>query len=79
MVIGVTLVNVAAGFERRVFDALRFMAETKELYHVFGEYDFLVILEVDDLRLLSKTVDAVRAIDGVTTTRTIVGAEVQGV
>ncbi len=78
MVIGVTLVNVAPGSERSAFDALRSIPETRELYHVFGEYDFLVIVEADDLRLLSKTVDAIRAIDGVTTTRTVVGAEVQG-
>jgi len=77
MVIGVTLVNVVPGFERSVYDALRSISETRELYHVFGEYDFLVILEVESLRLLSKTVDAVRVIEGVTTTRTVVGAEVQ--
>ncbi|MGZ4902634.1 MAG: Lrp/AsnC ligand binding domain-containing protein [Halobacteriota archaeon] len=77
MVIGVTLVNVIPGFERSVFDALRSISEVRELYHVFGEYDFLVILEVESLRLLSKTVDAVRVIEGVTTTRTVIGAEVQ--
>ncbi len=78
MVIGVTLVNVAPGFERSVFDALKSIHGARELYHVFGEYDFLVILEVENLRLLSKTVDDIRAIEGVTTTRTVVGAEVQG-
>ncbi|MGZ4902324.1 MAG: Lrp/AsnC ligand binding domain-containing protein [Halobacteriota archaeon] len=77
MVIGVTLVNVVPGFEHSVFEALQSISEARELYHVFGEYDFLVILEVESLRLLSKTVDAVRAIEGVTTTRTVVGAEVQ--
>ena len=75
MVVGVTLVNVVPGFERSVFDVLRTMPRIRELYHVFGEYDFLVILEVDSLPVLSKTVDEIRAVEGVTTTHTVVGAE----
>ena len=42
---------------------------------MFGEYDFLVIIEVDGLPLLSKTVDVIRDVPGVTTTHTVVGAE----
>jgi uncharacterized protein with GYD domain len=51
------------------------MSRIRELYHVFGEYDFLVILEVESLPVLSKTVDEIRAVQGVTTTHTVVGAE----
>ena len=75
MVVGVTLVNVVPGFERSVFDVLRTMPRIRELYHVFGEYDFLVILEVESLPVLSKKVDEMRAVEGVTTTHTVVGAE----
>jgi DNA-binding Lrp family transcriptional regulator len=75
MVVGVTLVNVVPGFERSVFDVLRAMPRIRELYHVFGEYDFLVILEVESLPVLSKNVDEIRAVEGVTTTHTVVGAE----
>ncbi len=78
MVIGVTLVKVATGFERRVFSALQAMPGLKDLYHLFGEYDFLVITEVETLPILSAAVDKIRAIEGVKTTRTVVGAEVQG-
>ncbi|MGZ4904451.1 MAG: Lrp/AsnC ligand binding domain-containing protein [Halobacteriota archaeon] len=78
MVIGVTLVHVVPGFERSVFDALRSIHGSRELYHLFGEFDFLVIVEVENLPLLSKTVDKIRAVEGVVTTRTVVGAEVQG-
>jgi DNA-binding Lrp family transcriptional regulator len=77
MVIGVTLVNVVPGFERSVFDALKTISGLRELYHVFGEYDFLLILEVENLPILSKTVDKIRAVEGVTTTHTVVGAELQ--
>jgi len=77
MVVGVTLVNVVPGNERSVFDALKAISGLRELYHVFGEYDFLVILEVENLPVLSKTVDEIRAVEGVTTTHTVVGAELQ--
>jgi len=75
MVVGVTLVNVIPGHERSVFDALGDISGIRELYHVFGEYDFLVIVEVEGLPLLSKTVDKIRDVEGVTTTHTVVGAE----
>jgi len=75
MVVGVTLVNVVPGHERSVFEQLGEIPEIRELHHVFGEYDFLVIIEVDGLPLLSKTVDAIRDVNGVMTTHTIVGAE----
>ncbi|MGZ4911417.1 MAG: Lrp/AsnC ligand binding domain-containing protein [Halobacteriota archaeon] len=78
MVIGVTLVKVALGFERSVFDMLQSISGSKELYHLFGEFDFLVILEVENLPQLSETVDKIRALEGVVTTRTVVGAEVEG-
>jgi DNA-binding Lrp family transcriptional regulator len=75
MVVGVTLVNVIPGQERSVFDKLGEIPGIRELHHVFGEYDFLVIIEVDGLPLLSKTVDVIRDVEGVITTHTIVGAE----
>jgi DNA-binding Lrp family transcriptional regulator len=75
MVVGVTLVNVVAGQERRVFEKLGEIPGIRGLHHVFGEYDFLVIIEVDGLPLLSKTVDVIRDVPGVTTTHTVVGAE----
>jgi DNA-binding Lrp family transcriptional regulator len=75
VVVGVTLVNVVPGQERSVFNRLGEMPGIRELHHVFGEYDFLVIIEVDGLPLLSKTVDVIRDVEGVKTTHTIVGAE----
>ena len=77
MVVGVTFVNVVTGYERSVFEALKTIPSLRELYHVFGENYFLVILEVENLPVLSKTVDEIRAVEGVTTTRTVVGAELQ--
>jgi DNA-binding Lrp family transcriptional regulator len=75
MVLGVILVKVAPGHERSVFAALKELPGFRELHHVFGEYDFLVIAEVDSLPVLSTTVDKIRDVEGVASTHTIVGAE----
>ncbi len=77
MVVGVTMVNVVPGEERYVYRTLVELNGAKEVLHVFGEYDFLVILEVEGLAPLSKTVDTIRDIRGVTATHTIIGAELQ--
>ena len=75
MVIGVTMVKVVPGQERTVYNALREIEGIKDVYHVFGEYDFVVILEVEGLSVLNRLVDVIREIHNVTATQTVVGAE----
>ena len=75
VVVGVTMVNVVPGEERYVYRALLELSGIREVYHVFGEYDFVVIIEVEGLTALNSSVDRIRDIKGVTTTHTIVGAE----
>ncbi len=75
MVVGVTMVNVVPGQERYVYRTLLELDGIREVYHVFGEYDFVVIIEVEGLTALNSSVDNIRDIKGVTTTHTIVGAE----
>jgi len=76
MVIGVTMVNVSPGKEKTVYSAIKEMKNVREVYHVFGEFDFVVIIEASSLSELNKTVDAIRDIEGVTKTQTVVGAEI---
>ncbi|UZE91995.1 MAG: Lrp/AsnC ligand binding domain-containing protein [Methanosarcinales archaeon] len=75
MVVGVTMINVVPGEERSVYNELMKMGEIKDVFHVFGEYDFVVVMEVEGLSTLNKLVDQIREINGVTATKTIVGAE----
>ncbi len=75
MVIGVTMTNVLPGHEKVAYDELRSIEGIKDVYHVFGEYDFVVIIEVRDLTTLNTVVDKIRESDTVTATQTIVGAE----
>jgi DNA-binding Lrp family transcriptional regulator len=75
MVIGVTMVKVVPGQEKAVYNALQNIEGIKDVYHVFGEFDFVVIIEVEGLSTLNKLVDTIREIDNVTATQTVVGAE----
>lgn len=76
MVVGVTLVNVLAGKEKEVYVKVKSMKKIRDVYHVFGEFDFVVIIHADSLSELNKTVDEIRRIEGVTKTQTVVGAEI---
>lgn len=76
MVIGVTLVNVVPGQEKAAYNELLGISGVKDVYHVFGEYDFVVISEVEGLSALNSLVDKIRESENVTSTQTIVGAEI---
>ncbi|MCD4841680.1 MAG: Lrp/AsnC ligand binding domain-containing protein [Methanosarcinales archaeon] len=75
MVIGVIMVNVVPGQEKAAYNQLLNVNGIKEIYHVFGEYDFIVISEVEGLSTLNKLVDTIRESENVTATQTVVGAE----
>ncbi|OKY77951.1 MAG: Lrp/AsnC family C-terminal domain [Candidatus Methanohalarchaeum thermophilum] len=75
MVVGVTLLNVSPGAEREIYDDLRGRSDVREVLHVFGEYDFITIVEVEGLSRLNDIVDDIRELEGVVSTQTIIGAE----
>lgn len=67
--------NVVPGREQHVFGAIDEIGGVREILHVFGEYDFIAIVDVEGLSTLNSVVDEVRETEGVTTTQTIIGAE----
>jgi len=75
MLIGVTMINVLPGYEKAAYRELKNIEGIKDVYHVFGEYDFVIIIDVEDLNALNDVVDRIRESETVKTTRTIVGAE----
>jgi DNA-binding Lrp family transcriptional regulator len=75
MVIGVTMINVMPGYEKAAYRELRNIEGIKYVYHVFGEYDFVIIIDVEDLNTLNEVVDSIRESETVTATKTIVGAD----
>jgi DNA-binding Lrp family transcriptional regulator len=75
MVIGVTMINVVPGEERVTYNQIVKISGVREVFHVFGEYDFIAIIDVAGLSEINKSVDTIREIKGVTATKTIIGAE----
>jgi len=75
MVIGVSMINVLPGYEKAAYRELKIIEGIKDVYHVFGEYDFVVIIDVKDLSILNSVVDKIRESENVTATQTIIGAE----
>lgn len=75
MVVAVCMINVELGKEAKVRRELSMFEGVRELIHLFGEYDFIVIIETDELRQVNYIVDKIRKIKGITSTKTIIGAE----
>jgi len=72
MVIGLTMMNVNRGAEFEVWQELVKISGVTRVMHFFGEFDYIAIIEANDLSELNRTVDDIKLIQGVTTTRTFV-------
>lgn len=75
LAVGFVLINVRPGVERDVYDNLVQIEEIEELQPLFGEYDLIAKVIVDDFDELSDVVfNKIRTLDGVTETKTLTGA-----
>ncbi len=71
MVIGITMVKVMPGNERVIYCTLKGEDGILDIYHIFGEYDFFVILQADGLIRLNQVLENIQTIDGVVAARTV--------
>lgn len=72
MAIGFVLITTTPGKESEVFSALKKIAEIKELYPVFGDYDIIAKVEAKDPDALgSVIINRIRAISGISETKTL--------
>jgi DNA-binding Lrp family transcriptional regulator len=69
------MITVIPGEEKVVYNAIIKVPGVREVFHVFGEYDFIAIIDVGSLSEINKTVDAIRENEMVSSTKTIIGAE----
>ena len=69
------MIIVLPGYEKAAYRELKNIEGIKDVYHVFGEYDFVVIIDVEDLYTLNDVVDVIRQSEIVKATKTIIGAE----
>jgi len=76
MVTAFVLVKANPGTEDRVFSELAKLEEAEEVHTLFGEYDLIVKVEVDNYESLGKLViDKIRTMDGVKETKTMMGTD----
>jgi DNA-binding Lrp family transcriptional regulator len=71
MVIGVTMIKVMPDRERSVYYAIKGIVGVLDVYHIFGEFDFFIILQAEGLRKLNHLVGEIQEIGDVTAARTI--------
>ena len=72
MITAYILLRTVIAREHEVAQAIRDIQGVTEVKIVFGEYDIVVKAEVEDVRALDQIVTAIRKIDGVATTSTLI-------
>lgn len=76
MALGFVLIKVSPKREKEVYETLSSIDEVDELYPLFGEYDLITKLVVNDFEQLSDViVNKIRSIEGVLETKTLTGAK----
>ncbi len=74
MVVAVCFINAKLGEEVKIRRKLSMFQGIKDVIELFGEYDLMLVIEADDLRQVNFIVDSIRKLEGVTATKTLVGA-----
>lgn len=70
--IGITLVRAVAGHEKSVYSGIKQLDRTRGVHHAFGEFDFLVILDVEDIGNFHEITDDLRKLDHVAQVQEVV-------
>ncbi len=68
------LINTQAGKEREVVKEAKKFPGVTEAKVVYGEYDVIVRIELNDFSILSETVTLIRKISGIIKTVTLISA-----
>ncbi|MBS7658545.1 MAG: Lrp/AsnC ligand binding domain-containing protein [Candidatus Bathyarchaeia archaeon] len=68
------LINTQAGKEREVVKEAKKFPGITEAKVVYGEYDVIIRIELNDFSILSETVTLIRKISGITKTVTLISA-----
>jgi DNA-binding Lrp family transcriptional regulator len=71
VVMGVIMIKVVPGQERVVYSSLKTRDEILDVYHVFGEYDFIVMLQTESINNLNQFMERVQEMQGIIAIKTI--------
>ena len=70
MVISIAMVKVVPGQERSVYCSLKGKEGILDLYHVFGDYDFFLIMRAESLAKLNGLMEEIQESHHVVMTHT---------
>lgn len=71
MATGISMLKIVPGHEKAIYYQLKGNEAVLDVYHIFGEFDFILILYANGLDGLNKLLDGIREIRGVATARTV--------
>lgn len=77
MTIAVSMVKVVPGHEKPVYNLLKNLAMTTKLYHIFGDYDYLLFLEAESIIKLTQLIDEVKEFANVNEVSTVLFTELR--
>jgi nitrate reductase NapAB chaperone NapD len=66
MVTSIALIKVVPGKEKPAYHALKKADGVRRLYHIFGDHDFLLLLEAESKGGLSQSVEQMMNLEGIT-------------
>jgi len=60
MVFGMTMIKVSSGQERSVYAHLQKRPEVRDVYRLFGEYSFFLVMQAEERNGLSRMLSEVK-------------------
>ena len=74
MVIGLTMIKVRPGYEKSAYRALQKRSEIKDIYSLFGEFSFFLVMQAEGRPKLDKLIVDIRKEDLVVKTSPVMVA-----
>lgn len=71
MVMGIAMIKVVPGSEKSAYHSFKAIEGVLDVYHIFGEFDFFMMLQAEGLKELNLLVEGIQDIRGVIDARTI--------
>jgi DNA-binding Lrp family transcriptional regulator len=71
MVMGVAMIQVIPGNEKSTYHSIKAIGGVLDIYHIFGEFDFFMMLQAEGLKELYRLVGEIQEVKGVAEARTI--------
>lgn len=68
MVLALTMIKVAPGYEKSVYRDLQRRRGIKDIYRLFGEFDFFLIMQAERVTMLDSLLNEIKAEDRVVET-----------